>query len=1112
MVDAFVGREREMAVLRAGLDDATSGRGRLFLISGEPGIGKSRLAEEISREAVQRKLRVVWGRCWEGGGAPAYWPIIQILRGFAEWSDFAQLVEALGSGITPLSVLVPEIVRPIPPHGERVHAEHTDPEQARFRLFDAVARLFKCLAGQDPVLVVIDDLHDADAAALQMLRFMARALTAAPVVLIGTHREAEVERSPELRSAVAELAREAVQLPLRGLNPADAAAFVLARAGIAPATRFLATVHSATDGNPLFLGGVLQTLSAEGKLEHQERLTAADLTLPANVRGAIHTRLAGMSTQTEAILSAAATIGNEFGLELLGCIANTPGDEVLAHLDEAVISGVVARIVDSPGHYRFTHALIREAIYDAIGTADRTELHRRIAEEIEKLYAGNIDAHLQELAHHYLEANPSGNAEKAIDYAIRAGHSAYSVFAYAEAREYWKTALGLIDRQGGDESARRASVLSGLSNELITQGPKAVGYLEAALREYEKLGDNRSAVEAHIRLGQYYSRPNMLMDLPRALEHLRKAERFAAGDPTGIALSYILLTRASVCIWSDALNEGIAAARRAIEIGERASVEIICVHATLELGQFLVRQGCVRQGFEMIRRARMKTDSLEERVLGSMVAYSGASLYLMLGDPGAAGTWLRRELSRPRTARSPFRRSVLHKLMSQVCSEAGDLPEGRQHDEYSTILVSPIGTWPPDLYRLFFEGDWDSARKLTTESIDQWAAMGCVWYAIETGLLLARLTRIQGEYGVAGKSVEQVQRRARRGGDVASELRAAAEAVLIFAAAGPTEQAISHLARCHEILGAGEDWRGLAGHVARAEAVVAAAEGQLSDAATPFERAIVIYQHYSLPWEEAEAFYLWGRALLDAGETSSADQKLESAIEIYRRIGAGQAWIDRALAGKARATGAALTLPNAETVCVLRREGEYWTIAYDGRTSRLKDAKGLHYIAYLRAHPGQEIRAIDLAAVCAATSAEAAESASADVLAHSNALARDLGDAGEMLDAQAKADYQRRLTELREELEQAREFGNGDRAEQAQAEIEAIAHELRSAIGLGGRRRRAASSIERARVAVTRAIRLALRKIAESNPALGKLLSATIRTGAVCGYVPDNRSPVRPKL
>src|SRR5215472_1431970 len=255
----FVGRERELAEIGAAIQDASSGRGRLLLLSGEPGIGKTCLADHAASYAASRGMRVAWGRCWEGGGAPAYWPIIQVLRELSEHPGFARQVESLGDGVASLAALIPEAHRPAHPLKEHKPAEPTDPQQGRFFLFDSVATLLKSLAVSEPLLLVIDDLHDSDAGTLQMLRFLAREFKTAPILLVGAYREAELERSPELLSEVAELGREATHLALTGLSQAEAGALIRVRAGFTPNGRFLATLHHATAGNPLFLGGVLQT-------------------------------------------------------------------------------------------------------------------------------------------------------------------------------------------------------------------------------------------------------------------------------------------------------------------------------------------------------------------------------------------------------------------------------------------------------------------------------------------------------------------------------------------------------------------------------------------------------------------------------------------------------------------------------------------------------------------------------------------------------------------------------------------------------------------------------------------------------------------------------------
>ena len=240
---------------------------------------------------------------------------------------------------------------------------------------------------------------------------------------------------------------------------------------------------------------------------------------------------------------------------------------------------------------------------------------------------------------------------------------------------------------------------------------------------------------------------------------------------------------------------------------------------------------------------------------------------------------------------------------------------------------------------------------------------------------------------------------------------------------------------------------------------------------------------------------------------NAGDLRFEESRDVELQGFAGQHRIHKAHwyeAGTSAVTG--------QPECIFRREGEYWTIAYDGATARLKDAKGFHYVAYLLGHPGQEIRALDLVTRIGGGGEEPLGTASAEDFGRSDTVAGDLGHAGEVLDAQAKAAYHRRLTELQEELEEARELGNEEHAEKAEDEIEALGRALKGAIGLAGRDRRAASSTERARIAVTKAIRLSLGKVAENNPALGKLLSTTIKTGTVCAYVPDDRFPATWRL
>jgi hypothetical protein len=192
---------------------------------------------------------------------------------------------------------------------------------------------------------------------------------------------------------------------------------------------------------------------------------------------------------------------------------------------------------------------------------------------------------------------------------------------------------------------------------------------------------------------------------------------------------------------------------------------------------------------------------------------------------------------------------------------------------------------------------------------------------------------------------------------------------------------------------------------------------------------------------------------------------------------------------------------------IFRKEGEFWTIACRGEVFRLKDLRGLGYIAYLLGHPGEEFHVLSLASKAGGTQDDSAEPVAEEQAAQSDLTVGRMGDAGEMLDARAKADYKRRTAELREQLEEARELNQLELVDRLEDEIEAVGRELSRAVGLGGRDRRAASTSERARINVTRAIKVALERIAEHNPALATLVTKSIRTGTFCSYTPDSRLP-----
>ena len=260
---AFVGRTPELATLEAALADAEAGRGRLVVLAGEAGIGKSRLADELASRAKRRGVHIAWGRCWQAGGAPAYWPWIQALRTFVRELDPEVLRERLGRGATELRHLLPEL-------GELFPHDPAPPplgnEVDRFRLFEATAAFLRAVARDRPVLLVLDDVHAADASSLLLLEFVTTELADAAVLVLAAYREPDVEPGDATHAALNDITRLASsRILLGGLQESEIASFIELTAPIRPPPELVAAISHETEGNPLFLGEAVRLLAAEGR-------------------------------------------------------------------------------------------------------------------------------------------------------------------------------------------------------------------------------------------------------------------------------------------------------------------------------------------------------------------------------------------------------------------------------------------------------------------------------------------------------------------------------------------------------------------------------------------------------------------------------------------------------------------------------------------------------------------------------------------------------------------------------------------------------------------------------------------------------------------------------
>jgi predicted ATPase len=264
--EAFVDRAHEFAELTAGIDGAFASEGRLLTVSGEPGVGKSRLARQAAAYAEQKGARTLWGRCWEHGGAPPYWPWVQTLRRLIADTEPATLSGWLGADAAEIAQIAPEIRERLGELPEPPSAELAQPEKARFRLFDSVVSFLRRGAETQPLFIILDDLHAADPTSLMMLVAVSRQIRTMRATIVGTYREIEVKHLPDLAALITEAEREGQVLPLRGLGEPHIGEFVERTWGVRAASSFVHLLRDMTAGNPFFLHEVLRQMAADGQL------------------------------------------------------------------------------------------------------------------------------------------------------------------------------------------------------------------------------------------------------------------------------------------------------------------------------------------------------------------------------------------------------------------------------------------------------------------------------------------------------------------------------------------------------------------------------------------------------------------------------------------------------------------------------------------------------------------------------------------------------------------------------------------------------------------------------------------------------------------------------
>ncbi|SFU03292.1 Transcriptional regulatory protein, C terminal [Geodermatophilus amargosae] len=442
-LSGLVGRDADLRVVDEALAGTATGRGRIVLVAGEPGIGKTRLAEEAARRARASGMAVGWGRSDQDAGAPPFWPWTQVLRSLL--GDGTPGVP--GAGLGPAAVELAPILPELADGSSRPPAPVVDPEATRFRLCQVATAALKDLASGRRLLVVLDDLQWADVASHRLLSHLATTLADAPVVVLATYRDRDLDAGEPLADTLAELARTAPvdRLELAGLEVADVARVMASHAGTDPDDELARLVSDRTGGNPFFVLEVLRLLGTSGWPERTPGEAAALVAqqVPAGVRDVLRRRLSRLPDQTRTVLLVAAVIGQEFDLDVVRAVTGVDDDDALAAVELTVSAGLVVEDPATVGRFRFAHALIREAIYGEISRARRARLHARVGQALLD-HRGDDADHVLQLAQHWWLAAPVVGAEQAIPHVIAAAELCLDTFAHEEAEQQLRRSLDLL--------------------------------------------------------------------------------------------------------------------------------------------------------------------------------------------------------------------------------------------------------------------------------------------------------------------------------------------------------------------------------------------------------------------------------------------------------------------------------------------------------------------------------------------------------------------------------------------------------------------------------------------------------------------------------------------
>ena len=999
------GRADVLSRVRPAIEATRAGRGRLVVFTGEPGIGKSSVAEHAAAEAAEAGAAVAWGRCWEAGGAPAYWPWIQIFRRLGMPEDpFDRAAADLAGGAA----------------------------EARFAAFDQAVSALKAAAAERPLVLVLDDLHAADAPSLLLLLLLTHELPRSPILVIGAYRQAELRLTPEIAPLLARVAREAEVLPLSRLAESDVTAWV-GDAGAESAAARAAELYRLTEGHPLFL---LEALRLGG---------AAEARASVGLAAVLDERLARLRPGTRALLEVAAVLGREFAIGDVAATAGTTADQAHEAVREAMATSIVLPSSE-PEHFRFSHVLLRDRLYAELLPSARAGLHFRAGSATMERGGDALAA-----IHHLLEGQSAGPSERIVEVALAAAQASLDRLAFEDAERIARRALALPTGEAGPGRLQVELQLIA-AESMIRLGETAEGkaLCVQAAQLAGTVADAKDDLLARAALVYGTELASGTVD-EQMIALLRQG--LAGLDEGDSPLRARVLSRLAAALTPPRNQQDMAETLELVRAATGMARRIGEGHTLLHVAQFAATVGSLvpeEERFAFMLESVELARGLDQPLVLLNTLPSYITALLVRGDRARAESELAGYRELQDGFKQPIHRVRRALLESLFCALRGDFEASDRLCREAQALSLQSSTQAARTIWLVHRLSLAQLRARPDLLAEEAPAILAHFAWMPTAVpYVAWLLASQGRREEAATHLREMDLGAL---PIASanlmDLMGAAEACVLLEDRALAETIYPRFARAADRMFWNLGAAALLGPTARVLGDLARLLGRLPEAGRHFQEALAGCEKLGSP-----------------PLVSLCRERLEG------------------LTAKTQPTPPLVPAPQPGQLAPsleLRREGELWAITSPfGSPVHVRHAKGIQYLAYLVEQPGRQVHVLELAGI-----------------------EQQASDAGPVLDPEAKQAYRRRLDDLAEEVAEAERFGDTDRVRRAEEQIDALAEQLAGAVGLGGRDRRAASNVERTRINVQRRLKDVVERVAATNPALGRYLSAAIKTGTYCAYRP----------